>query len=164
MIGAEKLTLIKGMWISVLIMGAPNHTRLLYYFTPRDSLAELTDRQRLPADASAPVPLLDRVLRRPLRVVWLSDLAELTPEQAAGRAPVRPGVIGTVDTLSRVTVSVPDAQYWPRWAERRGIGQRQQEQFDRDAEGLSGRWWVVSRPIPSSEWVRVEPATGRMVS
>ena len=139
-------------------MVAPNHRRLLYYFTPRDGLAELVAGKRLPADEWAPTPWLDRMLRRRLRVVWLSDLAELTPEQAAGRATVRPGVTGTAQTLARVTVSVPDAQYWPPWADRRGISQRQQQALDRAANGLSGRWWVVPRAIPASEWVAVEPA------
>jgi hypothetical protein len=144
-------------------VGAPNHSRLLYYFTPQDGLADVVSGERLPPDASVPTTRFG-VLRRPSRLVWLSDLAELTPQQAAGRAAVRPGVRSTADTLARVTVSVPDAQYWPRWADRHGISQRRQAAFDRDADGLSGRWWVVARAIPASEWLAVEPATSRLRS
>lgn len=134
-----------------------NRRRLLYYFAPRAGLAELVASERLPADSPIPRSWPARLVRKPITVVWLSDLGELTPEQAAGAAMVRPGVTGTAATLARITVSVPDAQYWTRWAEWHAISRHWQEELDSDAGGLSGRWWVVSRPIPASQWVKVEP-------
>ena len=137
-------------------MVVPNHRRLLYYFTPRTGLTELVASGRLPADLPIPASWPVRLLRRPRRIVVLSDLAELAPEQADGSATVRPGLTATADTLARITVSVPDAQYWTRWAEWHGLGRRRQDAIDQEAGGLSGRWWVVSRDIPASEWVQVE--------
>jgi hypothetical protein len=134
-----------------------NRRRLLYYFTPLAGLEKLIASERLPADSPIPRSWPARLVRKPVSVVWLSDLGELTPEQAAGEAMVRPGLTATAATLARITVSVPDAQYWSRWAEWHAISRRWQEQLDGDADGLSGRWWVVSRPIPASQWVKVEP-------
>jgi hypothetical protein len=139
----------------------PNHSRLLYYYAPAAELPAIVAAGRVPADAPAPLRWPFRLLRRNRGLVWLSDLAELAPAQAAGQSTVRPGVRGSADSLARVTVSVPDAQYWPRWAERYGVSARRQAEIDREAGGLSGRWWVVSRAIPESEWLSV---AGRLKS
>jgi len=133
----------------------PNHSRLLYYYVPAVQLPEILAAGRVPADAPAPLRWPFGVLRRNRGLVWLSDLAELAPAQANGQSTVRPGVRGSAGSLARVTVSVPDAQYWPRWADRYGVSARRQAEIDRDAGGLSGRWWVVSRAIPTSEWIAV---------
>jgi hypothetical protein len=143
-----------------MIVGVPNQTRLLYHYALRESVSGLLAAAVLPLDEHQLPRRLARLGRRPPRVVWLSDLGELAPEQLRGAATVRPGVVATAERLVRVTLSVRDAQYWDQWARKHAIGRRAQRVIDDAAAGLSGRWWVLTRPVPISDWLQIDAVTG----
>jgi hypothetical protein len=130
-----------------------NRSRLLYYFAALSEMSAVLRRERVVLDDYVP---RSRVLRRAPRVVWLTDLADPQLEHDSGAAVLRPGLNAPTDYLARIMVSVSDAQHWPQWASRHGVSKRSVATLDDEAGGLSGRWWVVSRIIPATEWVRVD--------
>ena len=130
-----------------------NRRRLLYYFAALSEIPAVLGRSCIVLDDYA---LRRRAMRRAPRVVWLTDLADPQHEHDSGAAMIRPGLNAPTDYLARVMVSVSDAQHWPQWASRHGVARRTVETLDDEAGGLSGRWWVVSRIIPATEWVRVD--------
>src|SRR5438552_557062 len=99
--------------------GVVNQGRLLFYFTTTAQLPRLMETGQLPTDASI-TGLLTRLVpvRSRAGLVWLTDNAELLPEQARGAAQVRPGLRARADGLIRVTAAVSGAHYWPSWARR----------------------------------------------
>lgn len=141
--------------------GGSDRQRLLYHFATLSEVRAIIAGRVVPTDAAISLGPIARVTaRKPDGLVWLSDSAELLPDQARGAAAVRPGVRAPAGALARITVSVPDAHYWPQWARRHGIGRNRQRMIDRAAGGLSGRLWIVARPIPSAEWLRVDTMAG----
>ena len=83
-------------------------------------------------------------------VVWLSSL----------RNPLHAGIhagSGT-DGVVRVVVDVPadEVAAWPAWSKAHGIDRRWYRVLGRDTYPDS--WYVVERPIPWGEWVRIEAA------
>ena len=130
-----------------------NRRRLLYYFAPLSEMSAILRHERLDLDD---VVLRGRARRRAPLVLWLTDLADPQLEHRSGEAVLRPGLNAPIDYLARVMVSVSDAQHWLQWASRHGINKRTVATLDDEAGGLSGRWWVVSRTIPATEWVRVD--------
>jgi hypothetical protein len=141
--------------------GGADRQRLLYYFTSVSDVPAIIAGRVVPTDAAIKLGPIARVTaRRADGLVWLTDCADLLPDQARGAAAVRPGLRAVAGGLARVTVSVPDAHYWPQWARRHGIGRDRQRRIDRAAGGLSGRWWIVARPIPTAEWLRIESVAG----
>lgn len=99
------------------------------------------------------------------QVVWLADNPEVDPTYL-GMIDVRGDVPRTVPahmlppefrkTRVRITVDVPnaDVHWWPRWARTKGIRELWYQQL---AEGHRNphEWYVVTRPIPVSEFVEV---------
>ena len=130
-----------------------NRHRLLYYFAPLSEISAVLREQRLDVDEYV---LRSRAMRRAPRVVWLTDLADPQLEHHSGAATLRPGLHAPTDQLARLMVSVSDAQHWPQWASRHGVSKRTVATLDDEAGGLSGRWWVVSRILPATQWVRVD--------
>jgi hypothetical protein len=64
-------------------------------------------------------------------------------------------------TEIRITVEVPDidAHPWSRWSREQGIRNMWYRRLA-EAGGDPNRWWVVTRPIPRSEWIEaVETAS-----
>jgi hypothetical protein len=61
----------------------------------------------------------------------------------------------------RITVALPegDAQWWPLWARARGISEIWYEAMA-ESGGNPDDWWVVTRPVPSREFVRIEDVDG----
>jgi hypothetical protein len=89
-------------------------------------------------------------------VVWLTDNTEPTSQcWARGSVVDKTGV--------RFIVNVPDEDVYPwrTWAFDQGI-----DQFTFDAlaqtGGDSDRWFVVTRPIPVTEWVDVHVRDGAL--
>lgn len=141
--------------------GVAGRDRLLFYYTLASKLPALVEDEQLPTDPSLTRGLTGFVTGRGrLGLVWLSDNADLLPEQLRGTAQVRPGVRGRAGEMVRVTVAVSGAQRWPSWARRHRVSRSRVDSIDDAAGGSSGRWWVLPRPIPTSAWVRIDTATG----
>jgi hypothetical protein len=140
---------------------AAGHDRLLFYFARASELPSLVDNAKLSPDAWTSGGVLALVTaRHRFGVLWLTDSAELLPEQARGTADVRPGVRAPAGELIRITAAVSGAQYWPRWARRHLVGRRRRRLIDTAAGGSSGRWWIVTDPVPATAWLRIDTATG----
>jgi hypothetical protein len=130
-------------------VGAGNQRRLLYHFADADS-AEVA----IAVGEIMPRALLLGGMRGKREVVWLTE----APEVGAGALPI--GAAGPVDNpdtdgLVRFTVAVDDAQHWRHWAARHKVRGRARRALEDRGEGLSDLWWVVSRPVPSAEWLVV---------
>jgi membrane protein implicated in regulation of membrane protease activity len=129
---------------------------LLYHFL------EFTDLEEV-ARASQVAPrweVTTGFARRRVPVVLLTDMADLTPAQARGLVPVLPGVQAPVSQLVRITVSVAGASYWRTWAEDSRVTRKSRHALERSGGNLLGRWWVVTHPIGTDEWVRVQELDG----
>jgi hypothetical protein len=99
------------------------------------------------------------------QVVWLSNNPVVDPTYL-GMIDVRSDVPRMVTaqmlppeyrkTRVRITVDVPDAavHWWPRWSRKMGIREAWYQQL---AEGHRSpkEWFVVTRPIPMSEFVAI---------
>lgn len=81
-------------------------------------------------------------------VLWCTDVEDPTDHgmlsSSAGKG------------LMRFTIQVPDevAAWWPEWSAARGIDRAWYKVLAR--AGRPQEWWVVTRPVPASEWEVVE--------
>jgi hypothetical protein len=86
-------------------------------------------------------------------VVWLFDTPE--PTLKVDGAMLRPVAGARYDKrLVRITVEVPDAQWWPEWSRAHGIDRPWYKLMARG--GRPQEWYVVARRIPVAEFVNVE--------
>jgi hypothetical protein len=130
-----------------------NRVRLLYHFTTAEHLAEILSTEQISLSRS---PVVARGHRRATPVVWLTDDADADTGVDRGfDHDSRRDVAGEPRT-ARITVAVSDAQRWSQWAPRHKVSNKTRRQLDAVGGGQSGRWWVVVRAIPASEWLRVE--------
>ncbi|MCU1657856.1 MAG: hypothetical protein JWO57_2512 [Pseudonocardiales bacterium] len=140
-------------------MTESNRLRLLYHFTAPVNVSEILDSGQL-----RPNPVRSASRRRARDVVWLTDSADPGRGTDHGLVPSDPQAADLDKRLIRFTLSVSDAQHWPEWASRHRVRRTTQRELDMAGNGLSTRWWVVSRPVHSTEWVRVENLrTGHLV-
>jgi hypothetical protein len=134
-----------------------NHLRLLYHFTSRTALEAI-----LRADAIAVTSGPEgrrwsgQHTASSLQVVWLTDDWDPGIGRDHGLAVPGPYDPRTDKRAVRITVAVSDAQHWPEWAHRRKVGRKTLREIDDSGGGLSERWWIVTRPVSSKEWVRIE--------
>jgi hypothetical protein len=131
-------------------VAAGNHHRLLYHYADMSGV-EVT----LASGSIEPIALPLRGRRQSRAVVWLSEAPDIDtralPVTAAG-----PAEHSADEPLARFTVAVHDAQHWRHWAARHKVRRRHRRELDVRGDGFSDMWWVVSRPIPSSEWLLVD--------
>lgn len=90
-------------------------------------------------------------------VVWLTTEPKRTAaSHGLDRSETTDDIATVADkTAVRIKVQVPDdeAFYWPDWARDQGIDDRW---FDLLGRGRRpDLWWVVTRPVPESEWLKV---------
>lgn len=123
--------------------------RLLYHYTSLASLLGiLDDRQLRPSR-------LRRWFRRDLSVVWLTDAENPGRGADHGLGPTSDDP--ALDKRAvRFTVALSDAQRWKPWAARHGLSHRLRQRLDHAGGGLSARWYVVPRPVPADEWIRID--------
>jgi hypothetical protein len=55
----------------------------------------------------------------------------------------------------RIEVDCPDARWWPEYAEEVGFLPSYRKILNETGARLEHQWWVVQRPIPMRDWVRV---------
>lgn len=134
-------------------MTEDNRLRLLYHYTSRLNVANIFAESRL---RTSRLPHSRLGIGRSVAVVWLTDAAEPGRGHDHGLSAAEPPGAAGDRRAVRFTVSVDDAQYWPEWALRRGIGRRTRRELDEAGGGLSARWWVVPRAIDAGQWVRVD--------
>jgi hypothetical protein len=131
----------------------------LYHFTSRFHLPNiLQDGMLIPTDANlfrtGPSPATPNEPVRGQKVVWLLD------EPEAGGGQQANGLYAAKREV-RIEVDVPDAQRWLDWVTTRRHDPEWVRIIVRQGGGKSRakHWWVVARPIPSTEWVVTEVLT-----
>lgn len=140
-------------------MSDENRDRLLYHFTTAQNLARILDSATITVSGK---PIAAGWRRRGTPVVWLSDDAEAAHGVDRGLDQERSSDFSGEIPSVRITVAISDAQRWSQWATRHRVSKKTRRRLDAAGGGQSGRWWIVARPIPATEWLRVEDLrTGR---
>ena len=120
---------------------------LLYHYTTSFHMHSI--------EAEGVLRLTDAVLqptasKGPDQVVWLSDDPTWRQGWQQGSAFDKSEV--------RIVVDVPDAKKWRKWARDHGSPRWWMQVLERVGGGHKPglHWFVVERPIPRAEWVRIE--------
>jgi hypothetical protein len=138
-----------------------NRARLLYFFTTAERLPEILESAEISVSST---PIVATWRRRGIRVVWLTDDEEAASGVDRGTEREPSSDFSSAPPSARITVAVSDAQRWSQWAPRHKVSKKARRRLDAAGGGQGGRWWIVARPIPSSEWLRVQDLlTGEML-
>ncbi len=138
-------------------MTLDNHARMLYHFTSLVSLdAILAAREIQLSKGPAGRRFTGQHRATPLSVVWLTDAWDPGFGKDHGLSLPSNDDPNQDKRGVRITVAVADAQHWPEWARHRRVNKKDLRELDEAGGGLSERWWVVPRPIDSSDWALVE--------